>query len=33
MPDGYVDYLRLKLRRAEEALSTDVQKNTFFDDR
>jgi hypothetical protein len=33
MPDGYLDYLRLKLRRAEEALSTDVRKNTFSDDR
>ena len=33
MPDGYLDYLRLKLRRAEGNLSTDVQKSTFSDDR
>ena len=33
MPDGYLDYLRLKLQRAEAALSTNVQKNTFSDDR
>lgn len=33
MPDGYLDYLRLKLERTEQALSTDVQKITFSDDR
>jgi hypothetical protein len=33
MPEGYLDYLRLKLRRAEAAPSTGVQKNTFSDDR
>jgi hypothetical protein len=33
MPDRYLDYLRLKLRHADGALSTDVQKNTFPDDR
>ena len=33
MPEGYLDYLRLKLRHAQQALSTGVQKNTFSDDR
>ena len=33
MPAGYLDYLRLKLHRTEEALSNGVQKKTFSDDR
>jgi hypothetical protein len=33
LPDGYLDYLRLKLRNAAKALSADVQKNTFSEDR
>ena len=33
VPDGYLDYLRLKLRRAATALPADVQKSTFSDDR
>jgi hypothetical protein len=33
LPDGYLDYLRLKLRNAAKALPADVQKNTFSDDR
>ena len=33
VPDGYLDYLRLKLRRAATALSADAQKTTFSDDR
>jgi hypothetical protein len=32
-PEGYLDYLRLKLRRAATALPADVQKSTFSDDR
>src|SRR4051794_22166149 len=32
-PDGYLDYLRLKLRNAANTLSTKVQKNTFSDER
>jgi hypothetical protein len=34
-PDGYLDYLRLKLRRltAAKAGSASVQKNTFSEDR
>lgn len=34
-PDNYLDYLRLKLRRAAEqrGLPADVQKKTFSDDR
>ena len=31
-PEGYLEYLRLKLRQAAE-LSADVQKSTFSDDR
>jgi len=33
LPDGYLDYLRLKLRSAVKTLPADVQKNTFSDDR
>ena len=33
IPDGYLDYLRLKLHRTEEALSNRVEKSTFSDDR
>jgi hypothetical protein len=33
LPDGYLDYLRLKLRSAAKTLPADVQKNTFSDDR
>jgi hypothetical protein len=33
VPDGYLDYLRLKLRRAATALPAGVQKSTFSDDR
>jgi hypothetical protein len=33
LPDGYLDYLRLKFRRAAEALPNHVQKSTFSDDR
>jgi hypothetical protein len=33
MPAGYLDYLRLKLHRTQEALSNRVQKSTFSDDR
>lgn len=33
LPDGYLDYLRLKLHTAVKALPADVQKNTFSDDR
>ena len=33
VPEGYLDYLRLKLRRAAAALPADVQKSTFSDDR
>ena len=32
-PEGYLDYLRLKLRRATAALPANVQKSTFSDDR
>ena len=32
-PENYREYLRLKLRRAAKALSADVQKNAFSDDR
>ena len=32
-PDGYLDYLRLKLRRAAQAGPADLQKSTFSDDR
>jgi hypothetical protein len=33
VPEGYLDYLRLKLRRAATTLPADVQKSTFSDDR
>jgi len=33
VPDGYLDYLRLKLRHAATALSADAQKSTFSDER
>jgi hypothetical protein len=33
LPDGYLDYLRLKLRNAAKGSPADVQKNTFSDDR
>jgi hypothetical protein len=35
VPDTYVEYLRLKLRRvaAEKATSAEVQKKTFLEDR
>jgi hypothetical protein len=32
-PESYLDYLRLKLRQAAEALPANVQKTTFSDDR
>jgi hypothetical protein len=32
-PEGYLDYLRLKLRQAVAALPANVQKSTFSDDR
>lgn len=31
-PDGYLDYLRLKLRQAIAALPANAQKSTFSDD-
>ena len=33
LPEGYLDYLRLKLRNASKTLSAEVQKSTFPDDR
>jgi hypothetical protein len=33
LPDGYLDYLRLKLRSAVKTPSADVQQTTFSDDR
>ena len=33
VPDGYLDYLRLKLRRAAATLPADPRKSTFPDDR
>ena len=33
VPDGYLDYLRLKLHRAAAAPPADAQKSTFSDDR
>lgn len=33
LPDGYLDYLRLKLRNVAKDPPADVQKNTFSDDR
>ena len=32
VPDGYLDYLRLKLRQAATALRADAQKSTFSDE-
>ena len=32
LPDGYLDYLRLKLRTVGKTLPADVPKNTFSDD-
>jgi hypothetical protein len=33
LPDGYLDYLRLKLRNAATESPAAVQKNTFSDER
>lgn len=33
VPDGYLDYLRLKLSRVATTVPADVQKSTFSDDR
>jgi hypothetical protein len=33
LPDGYLDYLHLKLRRLSLPARPDVQKNPFSDDR
>ena len=33
LPDGYLDYLRLKFRKLSPPARPDVQKNTFSDDR
>jgi hypothetical protein len=33
LPEGYLDYLRLKLRNASKTPSAEVQKSTFSDDR
>lgn len=33
LPQGYVDYLRLKFQQAASALPNDAQKKTFSDDR
>ena len=33
LPDGYLEYLRLKLRKLSLPARPDVQKNTFSDDR
>jgi hypothetical protein len=33
LPDGYLDYLRLKLNRLSQPARPDVQKSTFSDDR
>ena len=33
LPNGYLDYLRLKLRNAANALPSHVQRSTFSDDR
>ena len=33
LPDGYLDYLRLKLQRVASALPNDAQKKTFSGDR
>jgi hypothetical protein len=33
LPSGYVDYLRLKLRKVSDSLPAEVQKTTFSADR
>ncbi len=33
LPEGYLDYLRLKLQKLSQAARPDVQKSTFSDDR
>jgi hypothetical protein len=33
LPDGYLDYLRLKLQKQPQAIRPGVQKSTFSDDR
>lgn len=33
LPEGYLDYLRLKLQRVAQGVRPDVQKSTFSDDR
>jgi hypothetical protein len=33
LPDGYLDYLRLKLQQAAKRQTNEVQKNTLSDDR
>lgn len=33
LPDGYLEYLRIKLRDAAKDSRADVQKNTFLDGR
>jgi hypothetical protein len=33
VPDGYLHYLRHKLRLADKAVTADVQKSTFSEDR
>jgi hypothetical protein len=33
LPDGYIDYLRLKLQKQPQANRPRVQKSTFSDDR
>jgi hypothetical protein len=33
LPEGYLDYLRLKLRNASKTPPAEVQKSTFSDDR
>lgn len=33
LPEGYLDYLRLKFQKALQAPPADVQKTTFSDDR
>ena len=33
LPDGYLDYLRLKLQRVTKPQPNEVQKNRFSDDR
>ena len=33
LPEGYVDYLRLKFQQAAKALPNHAQKKTFSDDR